>query len=82
MVSLGRVAFGQQVRASASTRSHELRPDDREDRREFSALLAGNGHRRKAEGAAQFGKNRGDELPAELARRETRLETIRAAKAA
>ncbi len=49
---------------------------------QVSGLLAEAERVDKAEDA-KFGKNRrGDELPAELARRKTRLATIRAAKTA
>ena len=87
MVSLGRVALdGTKVRANASKRKamSYARMSEKEKvlAGEVSALLAEAERIDKAEDA-QFGKNRrGDELPAELARRETRLETIRAAKAA
>lgn len=87
MVSLGRVALdGTKVRANASKRKamSYARMTEKEKilAAEVSALLAEAERIDKAEDA-QFGKNRrGDELPAELARRETRLETIRAAKAA
>lgn len=87
MVSLGRVALdGTKVRANASKRKamSYARMTEKEKilAGEVTALLAEAERIDKAEDA-QFGKNRrGDELPAELARRETRLETIRAAKAA
>ncbi|MDQ1245672.1 MAG: hypothetical protein QG597_39 [Actinomycetota bacterium] len=87
MVSLGQVALdGTKVRATASKRKamSYARMTEKEKilAGEVSALLAEAERIDKAEDA-QFGKNRrGDELPAELARRETRLETIRAAKAA
>lgn len=86
MVSLGRVALdGTKVRANASKRKamSYVRMSEKEKvlAGEVSALLAEAERIDKAEDA-QFGKNRrGDELPAELARRQTRLETIRAAKA-
>lgn len=87
MVSLGRVALdGTKVRANASKRKamSYARMTEKEKvlAAEVSALLAEAERIDKAEDT-QFGKNRrGDELPAELARRETRLETIRQAKAA
>lgn len=87
MVSLGRVALdGTKVRANASKRKamSYARMSEKEKilAAEVSALLTEAERIDKAEDA-QFGKNRrGDELPAELARRETRLERIRAAKAA
>lgn len=87
MVSLGRVALdGTKVRANASKRKamSYARMSEKEKilAGEVSALLAEAERIDKAEDK-QFGKNRrGDELPAELARRETRLEKIRQAKAA
>lgn len=87
MASLGQVALdGTKVRANASKRKamSYARMTEKEKvlAGEVSALLAEAERIDKAEDA-QFGKNRrGDELPAELARRETRLKTIRAAKAA
>lgn len=87
MVSLGRVALdGTKVRANASKRKamSYARMTEKEKilAAEVSALLAEAERIDKAEDK-QFGKNkRGDELPAELARRETRLAKIREAKAA
>ena len=87
MVSLGRVALdGTKVRANASKRKamSYARMTEKEKilAGEVSALLAEAERIDKAEDA-RFGKNRrGDELPAELARRETRLQAIRTAKAA
>jgi transposase len=87
MVSLGRVALdGTKVRANASKRKamSYARMTEKEKilADEVSALLAEAERIDKAEDT-QFGKNRrGDELPAELARRETRLVKIREAKAA
>jgi len=87
MVSLGRVALdGTKVRANASKRKamSYARMTEKEKilAAEVSALLAEAERTDKAEDK-QFGKNRrGDELPAELARRETRLVKIREAKAA
>lgn len=87
MVSLGRVALdGTKVRAHASKRKamSYARMTEKEKvlAAEVSALLAEADRIDKAEDA-KLGKNRrGDELPAELARRETRLEKIREAKAA
>jgi transposase len=87
MVSLGRVALdGTKVRANASKRKamSYARMTDKEKilAAEVSALLAEAERIDKAEDKA-FGKDRrGDELPAELARRETRLAAIQAAKAA
>ena len=87
MVSLGRVALdGTKVRANASKRKamSYARMSEKEKvlAAEVSALLAEAERIDKAEDK-QFGKNRrGDELPEDLRRRETRLKTIREAKAA
>lgn len=87
MVSLGRVALdGTKLRANASKRKamSYARMTEKEKilAGEVSALLAEAERIDKAEDK-QFGKNRrGDELPAELARRETRLAAIQTAKAA
>jgi transposase len=87
MVSLGRVALdGTKVRANASKRKamSYARMTEKEKvlAAEVSALLAEAERIDKAEDA-RFGKNhRGDELPEELRRRETRLAKISAAKAA
>lgn len=87
MVSLGRVALdGTKVRANASKRKamSYARMSEKEKvlAEEVSALLLEAERIDKAEDK-KFGKNRrGDELPAELARRETRLEKFREAKAA
>ena len=87
LVKLGHVAIdGTKVRANAS--KHKAMSYDRmceAERRiteEVERLLA-EAERIDAEEDAQYGKGkRGDELPAELARRESRLEKIREAKAA
>jgi transposase len=87
MVRLGRVALdGTKLRANASRRKamSYARMSEKEKilAQEVSDLLAEAEAIDKAEDA-KFGKNRrGDELPAELARREDRLVTIRQAKAA
>ncbi|NHU49675.1 IS1182 family transposase [Rhodococcus sp. A14] len=87
MVRLGRVALdGTKVRANASKRKamSYARMSEKEKvlADEVSALLTEAERIDKAEDA-RFGRNnRGDELPEELRRRETRLATIRAAKAA
>jgi transposase len=87
MISLGRVALdGTKVRANASKRKamSYARMTEKEKilAAEVSALLAEAERIDKAEDTL-FGKDRrGDELPAELARRETRLAAIAAAKAA
>jgi transposase len=87
MVRLGRVALdGTKLRANASRRKamSYARMSEKEKvlAQEVSALLAEAEAIDKAEDA-RFGKNRrGDELPEELRRRETRLATIREAKKA
>lgn len=87
MVSLGRVALdGTKVRANASRRKamSYARMSEKEKilAAQVSDLLA-EAERIDKDEDATFGKgNRGDELPAELARRETRLARIQAAKAA
>lgn len=87
MVRLGRVALdGSKVRANASRRKamSYARMSEKEKilAGEVSALLAEAEAIDRAEDAA-FGKNRrGDELPEELRRRETRLARIREAKQA
>ncbi|MCV7151155.1 IS1182 family transposase [Mycobacterium pyrenivorans] len=87
MVSLGCVALdGTKLRANASKRKAmsyaRMTEKERALAGEVSALLAEAERIDKAEDK-KFGKNRrGDELPAELARRETRLAAIQAAKAA
>jgi transposase len=87
MVSLGRVALdGTKVRANASKRKamSYARLTDKEKilAVEVSDLMAEAQRIDDAEDA-KFGKNRrGDELPAELARRESRLAKLREAKQA
>ena len=85
LVSLGRVALdGSKVRASASR--HRAMSYDRMVRAEgelaaeVAALLA-DAERTDAAEDAVHGDRRGDELPAELARREGRLAVIRKARA-
>lgn len=85
LVSLGRVALdGSKIRASASR--HRAMSYDRMVRAEgelaaeVQALLA-DAERTDAAEDAVHGDRRGDELPAELARREGRLAAIRKAKA-
>jgi len=87
LVSLGRVALdGTKVRAAASR--HRAMSYDRMVRAEgelaaeVEALLADAERLDAAEDAAYGPDRRGDELPAELARREGRLAAIRTAKAA
>lgn len=87
MVSLGRVALdGTKVRANASRRKAmsyaRLSEKEKVLAEEVSALLAEAQRIDDAEDA-HFGKDRrGDELPAELARRESRLVKLREAKQA
>lgn len=87
LVKLGRVALdGTKLRASASRHkamSHSrLGPRIAEIEAQVKDLLAEAEATDRAEDAT-FGKDRrGDELPAELARRETRLAKMRAAKEA
>ncbi len=87
LVSLGRVALdGSKIRASASR--HRAMSYDRMVRAEgelaaqVEALLADAERLDAAEDAAYGPDRRGDELPAELTRREGRLAAIRAGKAA
>jgi transposase len=86
MVSLGRVALdGTKVRANASRRKamSYVRMSDKEKvlADEVSAMLY-DAERIDKDEDTKFGKDRrGDELPEELRHRETRLATIRAAKA-
>ena len=93
MVSLGRVALdGSKVRANASRhkamsyarmgpREQQLAEEVAELREQAAALIAEAEAVDEAEDE-QFGDARGDELPAELATRESRLATLRAAKQA
>ena len=86
LVKLGHVAIdGTKIKANAS--KHKAMSYDRMDettrrlRQEVDELLR-NAATADAAEDAQHGKGRrGDELPAELARRQSRLEKIRAAKA-
>ena len=87
LVSLGRVALdGTKVRASASR--HRAMSYDRMVRAEgelaaeVAALLADAERLDAAEDAAYGPDRRGDQLPAELTRREGRLVAIRTARAA
>jgi hypothetical protein len=87
LVKLGRVALdGTKLRASASRHkamSHDrLGPKIEQLQAEVAAILAEAEATDQAEDE-EFGEDkRGDEVPAELARRETRLAKMRAAKAA
>ena len=87
MVSLGRVALdGTKLRANASRRKamSYARMSEKEKilAQEVSDLLAEAEAIDKCEDAKYGKNNRGDELPAELRRRESRLAKIREAKAA
>ena len=87
LVTLGHVALdGTKVKANASKHKAmsyaRMGEAERQLDREVAALLAQAAQVDAAEDA-QYGKGRrGDELPAELARRASRLEKIREAKAA
>lgn len=86
-MKLGRVAIdGTKVKANASKHKAmsygRMEEAERRLEEEVKRLLE-EAERVDAEEDAQFGKGkRGDELPGELARRESRLEKIREAKAA
>ncbi len=87
MVRLGRVALdGTKLRANASRRKamSYARMTDREKQLadEVSALLAEAERVDRAEDAAYGTDRRGNELPDELARRQSRLAKLREAKAA
>jgi transposase len=87
MVRLGRVALdGTKVRANASKRKAmsyaRMSEKERVLAAEVSALLAEAERIDKAEDTRYGRNNRGDEQPERLRRRETRLATIRQAKAA
>ena len=87
LVRLGHVALdGTKIKANASKHKamSYARMTETEARleREVHALLAEAQHVDAAEDAQDGRGQRGDELPAELARRESRLATIRSAKAA
>ena len=86
LVKLGHVAIdGTKIKANAS--KHKAMSYDRMDeatqrlRREMEELLRSGAATDAAEDAQHGKGKRGDELPAELARRQSRLEKIRAAKA-
>ena len=87
LVKLGHVAIdGTKIGANASKHKamsyDRMCEAERKIAEEVEGLLA-EAERIDAEEDAQYGKGkRGDELPAELARRESRLEKIREAKAA
>src|SRR6266852_3912442 len=87
LVKLGHVALdGTKIKANASKHKAmsygRMCAAERQLEQEVAALLA-QAQQVDADEEAQYGAGRrGDELPAELARRETRLARIRAAKAA
>ena len=87
LVKLGRVALdGTKLRASASRHkamSHDrLGPRIEQLEAEVAAILAAAEATDRAEDEVFGPDHRGDEVPAELARRETRLAKMRAAKEA
>ena len=87
LVKLGHVALdGTKIQAKASKHkamSYERMGEAEKKLQEEVQALLGEAARVDAEEDGKYGKGkRGDELPAELARREKRLEKIREAKAA
>ena len=87
LVKLGHVAFdGTKIKANASRHkamSYARMADTERRLQEEAQRLLDEAERVDAVEEAEFGSGRrGDELPAELARRETRLTKIRALKAA
>ena len=87
LVKLGHVALdGTKIKANASKHkamSYERMGEAEKKLQEEVQALLGEAARVDAEEDGKYGKGkRGDELPAELARREKRLEKIREAKAA
>ena len=85
-LKLGRVALdGTKLKANASKHKamswKRLRETEKRLRREAREILAA-AEQADAEEDARWGDKRGDELPAELARRESRLARIREAKKA
>ena len=86
LARLGRLWIdGTKVRANASKRKamsyDRMREEERRLESEIEALLRHADAADTAEDACLGAEVRGDELPAELRRREERLATIRAAKA-
>jgi transposase len=87
MVKLGRVAIdGTKIKANASKHKamsyDRMKKAEKEIKEQVAALLA-EAERVDREEDKQYGRDRrGDELPAELARRETRLAKIQEAKKA
>ena len=87
LVKLGHVALdGTKIKANASKHKAmsyaRMEETERRLEQEVAALLEQAQQVDAAEDAAYGRGRRGDELPAELARRESRLTTMRAAKAA
>jgi len=85
-MKLGRVALdGTKLKANASKHKamswKRMNETEQRLRREVEEILAEAGQVDEAEDA-RWGEARGDELPAELARRQSRLERIREAKEA
>lgn len=85
LVNLGTVAVdGTKVKANASKHKamsyRRMQEEEARLRREIAELLAKAGRTDAAEDARYGRDRRGDELPAELARREERLAKIRAAR--
>jgi hypothetical protein len=83
MVQLGNVATdGTKIQGNASRHkamSYGYMRQEVDRLREDIEALVTQAHQQDAEGDAALGSRRGDELPAELARREARLATIEAA---
>src|SRR5262250_1759561 len=83
MVKLGNVATdGTKLQGNASRHkamSYGYRRKEADRLREDIAVLVTRAYQQDAEDDAALGSRRGDELPAELARREARLATIEAA---
>jgi transposase len=85
-LKVGRVALdGTKMKANASKHKamsyDRMREKERDLRAEVKELMA-QAEAADAEEDKRYGDKRGDELPAELARRETRLKAIREAKRA
>jgi len=86
LVKLGHVALdGTKIKANASRHKamsyDRMKQDEQRLQKEIDALLE-QAEQVDREEDSKFGNRRGDELPAELARRESRLKKIRQAKAA
>ena len=87
LIKLGRIALdGTKLRANASRRKamsyDHITPRMEQLEKEVAEILADAEAIDEAEDKAFGVNNRGDEVPAELARRETRLSKLRAAKEA